>query len=58
MLAIAFAATKESETIDRLVRREASRLFRKRSVIPSMIDTIKLVLRLEEIDGPSDDRDA
>ena len=45
------------EPIDRLVRREASRVFRKQQVIPSMIDRIKQVLRMEETDGAGDDRD-
>ena len=58
-LSIAFAAVRQAEsgdqTIDRLVRREASRVFRKKSVIPAMIDRVKQALRLdekqEEIDG-------
>jgi len=51
-LQIAFAAAKKSEadsqTIDRLVRREAATVFRKQRVIPSMIDSIKKVIRMEE----------
>ncbi|GGD84326.1 hypothetical protein [Caballeronia grimmiae] len=51
-LSIAFAAVKEAQrsdkTIDRLVRREAARVFRKQQIIPAMIDRIKQVLRLEE----------
>ncbi|SAK56411.1 CRISPR-associated endonuclease Cas1 [Caballeronia glebae] len=51
-LSIAFAAAKEAErsdqTIDRIVRREASRVFRKKAVIPAMIDRVKQVLRLDE----------
>ncbi|MDR5754540.1 MULTISPECIES: hypothetical protein [unclassified Caballeronia] len=61
-MSIAFAAVKAAagsdQTIDRLVRREASRVFRKRSVIPSMIDRIKLMLRLGEDDGARGDSDA
>lgn len=62
-LQIAFTAAKQAndgvdETIDRLVRREASKVFRKQQVIPSMIDRIKQVLRMEEVDGAGDDRDA
>lgn len=61
-LSIAFAAARQAadseETIDRLVRREASRVFRKRKLIPSMIDRIKAVLRLEEGRGAGDDGDA
>lgn len=60
-LAIAFNAVKQAETIDlsvdRLVRREAAQVFRKQSVIPTMIDRIKQVLRMEELDGARDDRD-
>jgi CRISPR-associated protein Cas1 len=60
-LAIAFAAVKQaeqsSENIDRLVRREASKIFRKTQLIPTMIDKIKQVLRMEEIDGARDDHD-
>jgi len=55
-LSIAFAATKKAKTdgstIDRLVRREAATVFRKQHVIPSMIDSIKKVLKMEEADGP------
>jgi hypothetical protein len=51
-LSIAFAAVKAAgvsdEPLDRLVRREASRVFRKRQVIPSMIDRIKLVCDWEK----------
>lgn len=62
-LQIAFTAAKQAsegidETIDRLVRREASKVFRKQQVIPAMIDRIKQVLRMEEADGAGDDRDA
>jgi len=35
--------------MDRVVRREAARVFRKESVIPSMIDCIKQVLKMEEV---------
>ncbi|SAK77553.1 CRISPR-associated endonuclease Cas1 [Caballeronia catudaia] len=51
-LSIAFAAVKEAErsdqTIDRLVRREAARVFRKKAVIAVMIDRVKQVLRVDE----------
>ncbi len=45
-LPVAFAAAKEMETnhgdtIDRIVRRRASRMFRKEKLIPKMIDRIK-----------------
>lgn len=61
-LQIAFTAAKKSingddNTIDRLVRREASTVFRKQDVIPAMIDKIKQVLRTEESDGAGSDRD-
>lgn len=60
-LQIAFSAAKRvaggaEETVDRLVRREAAQVFRKQQVIPSMIDKIKQVLRMEVIDGAGDDR--
>jgi len=62
-LQIAFSVAKnvaagDDTTIDRLVRREASAVFRKQSVISSMIDKIKLVLRTEEQDVASSDSDA
>lgn len=62
-LQIAFTAARQAnegvdEPIDRLVRREASRVFRKHQVIPTMIDRIKKVLRLEETDGTGADHDA
>jgi len=62
-LQIAFSVAKNvvagnGTTIDRLVRREASAVFRKQSVISSMIDKIKLVLRTEERDVVSSDSDA
>ena len=62
-LQIAFTAAKKSidgdeTTIDRLVRREASTVFRKQDVIPTMIDKIKQVLRTEESDGIGNNRDA
>lgn len=55
-LPIAFAAARKaldgsSESIDRLVRREAASVFRKQQVIASMIDSIKTVLRMEEADA-------
>ena len=52
-LSIAFSAVKQSEktgeVMDRVVRREAARVFRKESVIPSMIDRIKQILRMDEL---------
>lgn len=61
-LSIAFSAVKQAErideTIDRLVRREASVVFRKSALIPSMIDRIKQVLRMDETHGSGDDHDA
>lgn len=62
-LQIAFAVAKKAingdqTSIDRLVRREASTVFRKQDVIASMIDKIKQVLRTEESDGAGSDRDA
>lgn len=62
-LQIAFTVAKnvaagDDTTIDRLVRREAATVFRKQSVISSMIDKIKLVLRTEEKDVASRDSDA
>lgn len=61
-LQIAFTAAQKAlsghtDTIDRLVRREASVVFLKQSVIAAMIDKIKLVLRTEEADGVGNDRD-
>ncbi len=55
-LPIAFSAARKAldgspESIDRLVRREAASVFRRQSVIPSMIDSIKTVLRMEEADA-------
>jgi CRISPR-associated protein Cas1 len=53
-LTIAFGAAKEAldadETVDRIVRRRASRAFTEKKVIPDMIDRIKLVLGAEESD--------
>lgn len=62
-LQIAFSAAQKAlaghaDSIDRLVRREASTVFRKQSVIPAMIDKIKQVLRTEETDGVGDDRNS
>ena len=61
-LQIAFTAARKAingdeMTIDRLVRREASTVFRKQEVIPMMIDKIKLVLQTKERDGVGSDRD-
>lgn len=51
-LDIAFGAAKEAanndEPIDRLVRQRAARLFRRQSVIPSMIDRIKQLLGVDK----------
>ncbi|MFD2114087.1 type I-E CRISPR-associated endonuclease Cas1e [Thiorhodococcus fuscus] len=59
-LQIAFKVAKkaetDSQTIDRLIRREAATVFRKQGVIPAMIDSIKKVIRMEEIDASSHDR--
>jgi CRISPR-associated protein Cas1 len=62
-LTIAFTAVKQveksGELIDRVVRREASRIFRRESLIPKMIDRIKQVLRMEEGKvGIGDDSDS
>ncbi|MCS4509977.1 type I-E CRISPR-associated endonuclease Cas1e [Xylophilus ampelinus] len=61
-LQIAFTSAKRAEqvndSIDRLVRREAATTFRKQQVIGGMIDRIKAVLRMEELNhGVGDDRD-
>lgn len=62
-LPIAFAAARKaidgaSDSIDRLVRREAAAVFRKQQVIPAMIDSIKTVLRMEEADAAGSRSDA
>lgn len=61
-LQIAFTVAKktetDSQTVDRLVRREAATVFRKQEVIPAMIDRIKQVIRMEETDAAGHDRDA
>ena len=60
-LQIAFTVAKkaatDSQTVDRLVRREAATVFRKQGVIPAMIDKIKQVIRMEESDAAGRDRD-
>ncbi len=60
-LQIAFTVAKkaeaDSQTIDRLIRREAATVFRKQEVIPAMIDRIKQVIRMEETDAAGHDRD-
>ena len=60
-LQIAFTVAKkaatDSQTVDRLVRREAATVFRKQGVIPWMIDKIKQVIRMEESDAAGRDRD-
>jgi len=62
-LPVAFAAARRAldgapDSIDRLVRREAATVFRKQSVIPSMIDSIKSVLHMGEADAAGSDHDA
>ncbi|EXJ14514.1 CRISPR-associated protein Cas1 [Imhoffiella purpurea] len=61
-LQIAFTVAKkaetDSQTVDRLVRREAANVFRKQDVIPTMIDRIKQVIRMEETGATGHDRDA
>ena len=62
-LQIAFTAAKRTETVDdtvdRIVRREAATVFRKQQIISSMIDRIKLVLRMDEVgDGAGNDSDS
>ncbi|MBK1632960.1 type I-E CRISPR-associated endonuclease Cas1 [Thiohalocapsa halophila] len=61
-LKIAFTAAKkaetDSQTIDRLVRREAGALFRRENIVGAMIETIKQVLRMEEADGAGSCGDA
>lgn len=56
-LEIAFGAAKEAmngnDPVERLVRQRAARLFRQRSVIPTMIDRIKSLLRVNGV-GESD----
>lgn len=54
---VAKKAEKDSQSIDRLVRREAAVVFRKQSVISAMIDSIKKVIRMEESDAAGRDRD-
>ncbi|MCB1859837.1 MAG: type I-E CRISPR-associated endonuclease Cas1 [Gammaproteobacteria bacterium] len=60
-LPIAFSAARKAqsdgETIDRLVRSEAVTVFRKHKVIPSMIDSIKKVLKMEEANGVNNHSD-
>lgn len=52
VLEIAFGAAKEAakghESVDRLVRRRAAEAFRRKVVIPAMIDAIKTVLGEDE----------
>lgn len=52
---VAKQATTDTQTIDRLVRREAARVFHQKGVIPAMIDKIKLIMRLEESHASGDD---
>ena len=55
VLDIAFGAVKESgksgDGIERATRRRAAILMRQKSIIPNMIDRIKLLLRLEKEDA-------
>lgn len=57
VLYIAFGAAKKAsdspKTVDRLVRTRAAETFRKRNVVPGMIDAIKSVLELR--DGPEEE---
>lgn len=61
-LPIAFSAARQAEsstdTIDRLVRREAAAVFRKQKTIPAMIDSIKQVLKMDQHDGSDRNSDA
>jgi CRISP-associated protein Cas1 len=66
-LEIAFGAIKEAQTsripLERAVRQRAAKVFRQKSVIPSMIERIKTLLRLspvnaEECAQPSPSEDA
>jgi CRISPR-associated protein Cas1 len=61
-LSIAFSSVKQSEktgeVMDRVVRREAAKVFRKEAVIHSMIGRIKQILRVDEAaNGASDNSD-
>jgi CRISP-associated protein Cas1 len=62
-VSIAFTAARRAldgapESIDRLVRREAATVFRQQALIPTMIDSIKAVLRMENTDAASRGSDA
>jgi CRISPR-associated protein Cas1 len=52
LLEIAFGSAKEamqtSQPLERTVRRHAAKIFRQKSVIPSMIEKIKILLHLED----------
>jgi CRISPR-associated protein Cas1 len=55
-LPIAFSVAKKpiegnDQTIDRQIRRQASQMFRQKSVIPAMITAIKDLLQLEDKHG-------
>jgi CRISPR-associated protein Cas1 len=58
LLDIAFSAAREAEggrrSVDALVRRRAAETFRRRAVVPGLIDAIKSVLDLREEDAPND----
>ncbi|MGB8478303.1 MAG: type I-E CRISPR-associated endonuclease Cas1e [Acidobacteriaceae bacterium] len=55
-LEIAFGSVKESlreaQPLERVVRQRAAKIFRQRSVIPSMIDRIKTLLHLDAEEPP------
>lgn len=55
-LEIAFGAVRESQSkgqpLERLVRQRAAKIFRQRSVIPSMIDRTKTLLHLDTQPSP------
>lgn len=60
-LDIAFGAAKDAmksgDSIERLTRQRAAKLFRQRSVIPSMIDKIKLLIVPEKDGGETEKAD-
>lgn len=57
LLEIAFGAAKEADRtgtpVERLVRRRAAKLFHRKSIIPSMIDRIKILVGVS--DGDAED---
>jgi len=58
-LPVAFRAAKRAaetgEVVDRLVRKEAAKVFSRENLIPSMIDKVKQLLRLDEAHAAGDD---